>query len=87
MHRTGRGQGVAIILHLGSELPAEIDQQSGLAGNLRRIFETLGIERVMRDASPTLSSYLEAKEPLVEGAPVSPGGGLEPHEVSERSAG
>jgi hypothetical protein len=39
----------------------DLDVYNRLAGNLRRLFETLGLERKSRDVTPTLQSYLQAK--------------------------
>jgi hypothetical protein len=49
----------------------DLDLYNRLAGNLRRVFETLGLERVSRDMTPRLSDYLQAKaetavEPVIE---------------------
>ena len=39
----------------------DLDVYNRLAGNLRRLFETLGLERKARDVTPTLDHYLQAK--------------------------
>jgi hypothetical protein len=38
----------------------DLDVYTRAAGHLRRILETLGIERQARDVTPTLDSYLAA---------------------------
>jgi hypothetical protein len=40
---------------------ADLDLYNRLSGNLRRILESLGLERKARDVTPTLQSYLQAK--------------------------
>jgi hypothetical protein len=47
-------------MSLGQEV--DLDQYGRLAGHLRRILETLGVERKTRDASPTIEHYLNAKD-------------------------
>jgi hypothetical protein len=39
----------------------DIEIYGRIASHLRRILETLGLNRVARDATPTLSDYLQAK--------------------------
>jgi hypothetical protein len=39
----------------------DLDVYNRLAGNLRRIFETIGLARQPRDVTPTLASYLQAR--------------------------
>lgn len=39
----------------------DIGKLQTVVNTLRRLLETLGLDRVMRDVSPTLSKYLEAK--------------------------
>lgn len=41
----------------------DLDVYNRLAGNLRRLFETLGLERKQRDITPTLADYLQARAP------------------------
>ena len=43
------------------DLKVDLDLYNRLAGNLRRMLETIGLERKARDVSPTLQSYLAAK--------------------------
>lgn len=40
---------------------ADLDLYNRLSGNLRRILESLGLERKAQDVTPTLQSYLAAK--------------------------
>ena len=40
---------------------ADLDLYNRLSGNLRRILESLGLERKARDVTPSLQSYLQAK--------------------------
>ncbi|MDR3461710.1 MAG: hypothetical protein P4L76_05270 [Beijerinckiaceae bacterium] len=46
-------------LSKGEEI--DLDAYSRIAGNLRRMLETLGIERRKRDVTPSLSEYLAMK--------------------------
>jgi hypothetical protein len=39
----------------------DLDQYTRAVGHLRRVLETLGIERTKRDVTPTLSEYLASK--------------------------
>jgi hypothetical protein len=41
--------------------PVDLDLYGRLAGHLRRILETLGVERKARDVTPDLKTYLAAK--------------------------
>jgi hypothetical protein len=41
----------------------DLDVFNRLSGNLRRILETIGLERRPRDVTPSLQSYLQAKGP------------------------
>lgn len=41
---------------------ADLDLYNRLSGNLRRILESLGLERVSRNVTPDLKSYLAAKD-------------------------
>jgi hypothetical protein len=41
---------------------ADLDLYNRLAGNLRRILESIGLQRVSRDVTPDLPSYLAAKD-------------------------
>ena len=43
-------------------LEIDIDKFTRSASHLRRIFETLGVERRPRDVTPTLSTYLTHKD-------------------------
>jgi hypothetical protein len=43
------------------DLKVDLDLYNRLAGNLRRMLETIGLQRVSRDVTPSLSSYLQAK--------------------------
>jgi hypothetical protein len=43
------------------DLNVDLDLYNRLAGNLRRILESLGLERKSRDVTPDLKSYLQAK--------------------------
>jgi hypothetical protein len=47
-------------LSRGEEI--DIDKFTRSASHLRRIFETLGVERRPRDVTPTLSTYLTRKD-------------------------
>jgi hypothetical protein len=40
--------------------PVDMDAYARVAGHLRRLFETLGLERRPRDVAPTLQQYLAA---------------------------
>jgi hypothetical protein len=40
--------------------PVDMDSYARVAGHLRRLFETLGVERVARDVTPTLGDLLRA---------------------------
>jgi hypothetical protein len=41
--------------------PVDMDSYARVAGHLRRLFETLGLERRPRDVVPDLHSYLDDK--------------------------
>ncbi len=41
--------------------PVDMDAYARVAGHLRRLFETLGLERRPRDITPTLDQYLSNK--------------------------
>jgi hypothetical protein len=41
---------------------ADLDTYTRASGHLRRLLETLGIERAKRDVTPTLSQYLASRE-------------------------
>jgi hypothetical protein len=45
------------LLSIGQEI--DLDLYSRIAGNLRRILESIGLQRVPKDATPTLREYLE----------------------------
>ena len=55
-------------LSLGEEI--NIDVYSRVVGHLRRVLETLGIERRSKDVTPSLSEYLASKRtpPILEAA-------------------
>lgn len=38
--------------------PVDLDSYGRCAGHLRRLFETIGVERVARDVTPSLDEYL-----------------------------
>jgi hypothetical protein len=40
----------------------DLDSYGRCAGHLRRLFETLGVERKPRDVTPSLDQYLAMKE-------------------------
>jgi hypothetical protein len=44
------------------DLTVDLDLYNRLAGNLRRMLESIGLQRVSRDVTPSLSSYIDAKE-------------------------
>jgi hypothetical protein len=48
-------------MSLGAAEMADLDLYNRLTGNLRRLFETIGLRRVSRDVTPTLSSYVASK--------------------------
>jgi hypothetical protein len=56
----------AVIEHLESEWLAggsiDIPSYSALSNTQKRLLETVGLKRVPRNVSPTLSQYLEAKK-------------------------
>jgi hypothetical protein len=43
------------------DLKVDLDLYNRLAGNLRRMLESIGLQRVSRDVTPSLSSYLQSK--------------------------
>ncbi len=43
------------------DLKVDLDLYNRLSGNLRRMLETIGLERVSKDVTPSLQSYLQAK--------------------------
>ena len=43
---------------------ANLDLYNRLSGNLRRILESIGLERKPHDVTPSLQSYLQAKAAL-----------------------
>ncbi len=43
------------------DLKVDLDLYNRLSGNLRRILESIGLERKARDVTPSLQSYLQAK--------------------------
>ncbi len=47
---------------LSRDEPVDMDAYARVAGHLRRLFETLGLERKPRDVTPTLEQYLAATE-------------------------
>jgi hypothetical protein len=52
---------VRFALAQGAE-PGDLDLYQRTAGNLRRLLESLGFDRVPRDISPTLDQYIALKE-------------------------
>jgi hypothetical protein len=44
------------------DLKVDLDLYNRLAGNLRRMLESIGLQRVSRDVTPSLSGYLRAKD-------------------------
>jgi hypothetical protein len=48
-------------LSRGEEIDIDVFTRS--ASHLRRIFETLGVERKPRDVTPRLATYLAQKDP------------------------
>jgi hypothetical protein len=44
------------------DIAVDLDLYNRLAGNHRRILESIGIERRPRDVTPTLQTYLAAKD-------------------------
>ena len=44
---------------LSQSLPVDMDIYARLTGHLRRVLETLGVERRQRDISPTLGELLQ----------------------------
>jgi hypothetical protein len=55
-------------MSMGQEVDLDVFTRS--ASHLRRILETLGIERRPRDVTPTLREYLAAKEAVGEESPL-----------------
>jgi hypothetical protein len=47
---------------LSRDEPVDMDSYARVAGHLRRLFETLGIERRQRDLTPTLAEYLASRD-------------------------
>lgn len=41
--------------------PVDLDSYGRCAGHLRRLFETIGVERKPRDVTPTVEEYLQRK--------------------------
>ncbi len=46
---------------LGGQRALDAERYGRVASHARRIAETLGVERVLKDVTPTLSEYLDAK--------------------------
>jgi|APThiThiocy_cv2_1041547.scaffolds.fasta_scaffold114324_2 hypothetical protein len=60
----------AVIAETGEATDAQIEVYGRTANTLRRLLQTLGLERRARDVTPTLQSYLAthypSEEPFVE---------------------
>jgi hypothetical protein len=52
----------AAFAEAGEAQPDQLDLYQRTAGNLRRLLESVGLERRPRDITPTLEQYLAAKE-------------------------
>ena len=53
---------------LSKEEPIDFDMYNRLSGNLKRLYESIGIDRKAKDITPTLKDYLSRKPaPLIEG--------------------
>jgi hypothetical protein len=65
------------MLSLGK--PVDLDAYGRVSGHLRRLFETLGIDRVPRDVTPSLQDYLAQQY----GSDAEPEPAPEPHEAAE----
>ena len=46
----------------GEALPSQLDQYQRCANTLRRLLEAVGLKRVPKDVTPTLSQYLAERE-------------------------
>lgn len=46
----------------GDASPADLDRHQRAAGNLRRLLESVGLERRNRDLIPTLEGYIASRE-------------------------